>query len=338
VGDHDEAVRLMLTRLSALSMPEPYAVGHRIVHGGARLIEPTRIDDHVLGQLTDLQELAPLHNAPGVAGIQACRRHLGAVPMVAVFDTGFHATLPDVARQYAIPAELAERHGIRRFGFHGISCAFIVTRYAELTGRATESMNMIVLHLGNGCSATAIREGRSIDTSMGLTPLEGLVMGTRSGDLDPAIVGVLAARGALTVAEVERALNERSGLLGLSGISRDMRDLLAREETDSRARRAVDLFCYRARKYVGAYLAALGGADALVFTGGIGEHAPPVRARICNGLEGLGVVLDDERNAAAVPDARIGSPRSRVDMWVIATDEERMIARETRRCLGDAGG
>jgi acetate kinase len=337
VADHDAAVKLMLTRLRALDVPQPDAVGHRIVHGGATLTEPTIVDERLVTELAALEELAPLHNAPGVAGIQACRRYVGGgVPMVAVFDTGFHATLPEVAWRYAIPADLADQHGIRRFGFHGISYAHVVARYAELTRRAADTLDMIALHLGNGCSVTAIRGGRSIDTSMGFTPLEGLVMGTRSGDLDPAIVGVLAEREGVEVKEVERWLNERSGLLGLSGASRDMRDLLERADREPRARLAVDIFCYRARKYVGAYMAALGRPAALVFTGGIGEHAAPVRAGICEGLAWAGIALDRAANAAARGDARIGTARAKVDTWVIATDEERMLARYTRARLEEA--
>lgn len=332
VADHEAALALVLGRFRALGVPDAAAVGHRVVHGGASLTVPTRIDDRTIAALEALEELAPLHNGPGVAGIRACQSLLGGdVAMVAVFDTAFHATLPDVASTYAIPRELAERHGIRRFGFHGISYAYVTARYAELTGRPPDATNVIALHLGNGSSIAAIRGGRSVDTSMGFTPLEGLVMGTRSGDLDPAIVGVLAAREGVAVAEVERWLNERSGLLGLSGTSRDMRDLLAREREEPRARLAVDVYCYRARKYVGAYLAVLGRLDALVFTGGIGEHAAPVRARICEGLAWAGIVVDPEANAAAEGDAAIGA--GAVDVRVVATDEERMIARETRALL-----
>lgn len=338
VRDHDGAIALMLRWLREAGAHTPQAVGHRIVHGGARFTQPAVIDDGVVAELEKLEELAPLHNAPGVAGIRACRRSLGAIPMAAVFDTGFHATLPPVAFRYAIPTELADRHGIRRYGFHGISYAYVVARYAELRHRPAASVDMIALHLGNGCSIAAIRGGRSIDTSMGFTPLEGLVMGTRSGDLDPAIVAVLAAREDVGVAEVERWLNERSGLYGLSGTSRDMRDLLARERADRAARLAVDVFCYRARKYIGAYLAALGGAGALVFTGGIGEHAAPVRARICDGLAWAGIALDPAVNDTGRPDVCISAPGSAVEVWVIATDEERMIARETRTRLEDARG
>jgi len=330
VTDHDAAVAGMFERLRNEGLPPPAAIGHRIVHGGPRFTGPTLLDSPVIAELDALAELAPLHNGPGVAVIRACRRALGAgMPMVAVFDTAFHSTMPDVASRYAIPGDLAARHGIRRYGFHGISYAYVVARHAILARRAVDDVKMIALHLGNGCSVAAIRGGRSIDTSMGFTPLEGLVMGTRSGDLDPALVGVLAEREGVGVADVVRWLNERSGLLGVSGRSGDMRDLLEHAGDDPRARFAVDLFCYRARKYVGAYLAALGGADTIVFTGGIGEHAAPVRARICEGLEWAGVDLDPDANAAR-GDGRITRKGSSVDAWVIATDEERMIARATR--------
>ena len=337
VRDHDVAVRLVLDWLGGAGVPGPEAFGHRIVHGGARFTAPTRIDDGVVAELQAVRELAPLHNGPGVAGIVACRRHAGtSMPMVAVFDTSFHASMPEIAWRYALPRDLADRHGVRRYGFHGISYAYLVTRYAELARVSPDTIDMIALHLGNGCSVAAIRGGRSVDTSMGFTPLEGLVMGTRSGDLDPAIVGLLATREHADVEDVERWLNERSGLLGLSGTSRDMRDLLSRASGDPRARLAVDLFCYRARKYVGAYLAVLGVPTALVFTGGIGEHAPEIRARICEGLSWSGIALDPAANEGANGDTRIGSEDGAVDTWVLATDEERMVARQTREVLEQA--
>ena len=256
--------------------------------------------------------------------------------MVAVFDTSFHADLPEVAYRYAIPTALADRHGIRRYGFHGLSYRHVVARYAELSHRSPASVDMIALHLGNGSSISAIRGGRSVDTSMGFTPLEGLVMGTRSGDLDPAIVGVLAERERVSVAEVERWLNERSGLYGLSGTSRDMRDLLTRAGDDPRARLAVDVFCYRARKYIGAYLAALGGSGALVFTGGIGAGSPVIRAGICANMGWCGLTLDPGRNSAAIGvEARIDADGSSIEVFVIPADEERVIALDTARCLSE---
>ena len=315
------------------------AVGHRVVHGGARFTAPVAIDDDVIGEIEALERLAPLHNAPALAGIRAVRAHLGAVPMVAVFDTAFHATLPERAARYAIPWELAERHGIRRYGFHGTSYRSVLARYVRLAGVVSEHTRIVALHLGNGASAVAIAGGRSVDTSMGLTPLEGLVMGTRSGDLDPAIVTHLARAEGVTADTVERWLNERSGLLGLSGRSADVRELLAAEATDARARLALDVFCHRARKYVGAYLAVLGGADAVIFTGGIGEHSPEIRARICHGLEWAGLAIDLVRNTAARGvEAPIHRDGNRLAVWVIPTDEERVIAEDTMACLAGRVG
>jgi acetate kinase len=254
--------------------------------------------------------------------------------MVAVFDTAFHAKLPERAAHYAIPWDLTHRHGIRRFGFHGISYAWATARGAALLARAPEQARLVVLHLGSGCSAAAIQGGVSVDTSMGFTPLEGLVMGTRSGDLDPALPGFLARAEGVDVAEVETWLNQRSGLLGLAGGSGDVRDLLAREADDPRARLALDVFCHRARKYLGAYLAALEGADAVVFTGAMGARSPDVRARILRGFEWCGLALDDARNRAARgSEATISPPASAIRVLVIPADEERVIARETAACL-----
>lgn len=262
------------------------------------------------------------------------------VPMVAVFDTAFHHTLPPCARAYALPHELAARHRIRRYGFHGIAHVSLVAGYAAFTGSTLERDRIITLQLGNGCSVMAIARGKSIETSMGFTPLEGLVMGTRSGDLDPSIVSYLAHRENVDAAEIERWLNERSGLLGVSGRSNDMRELLhaTTHAQDERAALAIELFCYRARKYVGAYLAVLGGADAIVFGGGIGENSPEIRARICAGMEWCGVSLDTDRNMAAVglpPEsaARISQDGAEMGVYVVADDEETWIARETVRCL-----
>jgi acetate kinase len=340
VPDHDDGMRRIAEWVAATRVPVE-AVGHRVVHGGPRFRTPTVLDDTVVAALQDLEALAPLHNGPSLAGIRACRRALGpAFPMVAVFDTAFHASLPERAWRYAIPHDLAARHGIRRFGFHGISYRAVLDRYSALTGTPEERATIVALHLGNGCSAAAIENGRSIDTSMGLTPLEGLVMGTRSGDVDPGILGHLSRAEGAPVAEVERWLNERSGLLGLSGRSRDLRDLLAHEATDRRAAVALDVFCYRIRKYVGAYLAALGGAQAVVFTGAIGERSAEVRARVCQGLEWLGLTLDPGANVAAIEgERRISAAGSRLEAFVIPTDEEIEIARSTVEALhaGRAG-
>lgn len=342
VPAREPALRWLFEQLGAQRID---AVGHRVVHGGTRFHRPVRIDADVLAELEGAGELAPLHNAACVAGIRAAQAVLGpGTPMVAVFDTAFHHGMPERAAAYAIPRDLAGKLGIRRYGFHGIAHASLVAAYAAAAGRPPEDVRAVTLHLGNGCSAAAVRGGRSIDTSMGFTPLEGLVMGTRCGDLDPAVVGFLMRRGGMDAAEVERALNERSGLLGLSGFSADMRDLLAAErEGDARALLAIEVFCYRARKYLGAYLAALGGAEAVVFGGGIGEQAPAIRARICEEMAWCGLCLDEERNTAAVgPPAgtavRISRPGASIAAYVAAADEETEIARETARCLRGGQG
>lgn len=338
VVDHAAGVRRVVDwMLTTVGAPE--AVGHRVVHGGERFVTSTPIDDEVIAAIEDLEALAPLHNGASLAGIRAARACLPRTPMVAAFDTAFHATLPEHARVYAIDHELARRHGIRRYGFHGLSYRSVVARHAAISGTPIERSRLVVLHLGNGSSAAAVENGRSLDTSMGLTPLEGLVMGTRSGDLDPAIVAQLARAERVDVETVERWLNERSGLLGLSGRSADVRELLAAESTDPRCRLALDVFCYRARKYVGAYLATLGGADAVVFTGGIGEHAPEIRARICASLEWTGLRLDPGANGEARGvERRISRDEAGLAAWVIPTDEERVIAEDTARCLSGAAG
>ncbi|HET7342807.1 MAG TPA: acetate/propionate family kinase, partial [Methylomirabilota bacterium] len=322
-GDYGGVIERVLRTARAAGPVD--AVGHRVVHGGPRFVAPTRIDAEVLAAIEALESLAPLHNRPSLAGIRACRAALGeATPQVAVFDTAFHARLPERAARYAIPPALAERHGVRRYGFHGISYAWATARAAARLGRPVSALKLVALHLGNGCSAAAIRDGVSIDTSMGLTPLEGLVMGTRSGDVDPALPGALARAERVSVEEIEHLLNERSGLLGLGG-SADPRELLVREATDAGARLALDVFCYRARKYLGAYLAALRGADAVVFTGGIGEHQAEVRARIATGFEWCGLVLDPARNAAAVGvEAIVSADGAPLRALVVPADEERM--------------
>jgi acetate kinase len=316
-------------------------VGHRVVHGGVQYVAPTLITEQVEAGIDALSELAPLHNPSCLAGIRGAKQVLGsAKPMVAVFDTAFHRTMPAVAKQYALPTELADRYRIRRYGFHGIAHASLANGYAMCTGSSLEQVRLITLQLGNGCSVTAIAQGRSVETSMGFTPLEGLVMGTRSGDVDASIVSYLSEREKVEAAEVERWLNERSGLLGLSGRSNDMRELLraAEKEQDKRAQFAIDLFCYRVRKYIGAYLAVLGGADAIVFGGGIGENAPEIRERICRNMEWCGLQLNRERNRAAVGLApglasKISTDESQPAAYVVAADEETWIAKETVRCM-----
>jgi acetate kinase len=282
-----------------------------------------------------LCELAPLHNPPSVAGIRAARSVLGkTMPMVAAFDTSFHRTIPDYAATYAIAYELAVKHNIQRYGFHGLAHEYSAARYREITGTPQENVNLVTFHLGNGCSACAIRGGLSVDTSMGFTPLEGLVMGTRSGDLDPALVAFLAREEGVDAAEVENWLNKRSGLRGISGLSSDMRDLVAEYETNPRARLAVDVFCHRARKYLGAYLAVLGGAQALVFSGGIGENSPLIREKICAGMEWCGLLLDKAKNSSRVgTEGCISQNNARIHAFVIPSNEEAVIARDAARLL-----
>jgi acetate kinase len=288
-----------------------------------------------------LVELAPLHNPGCIAGIEGVRTAMGSrIPMVAVFDTAFHRSIPPRAATYAIDLDLARKHGIHRYGFHGIAHASMAGICAAAINRPLAQLRLITLQLGNGCSATAIDHGCSVDTSMGFTPLEGLVMGTRSGDLDPAVVGHLVRKGGLSVDEVERLLNERSGLLGLSGLSRDMREILnaAEGKPDSRAALALDVYCYRARKYIGAYLAVLGGAEAVVFGGGVGERSAVIRARICDGMDWCGLRLDPLRNQAAVGVVpgnamKISEEGAPLACYVAGVDEEVEIALATRECL-----
>ncbi len=321
------------------SRADLHAVGHRVVHGGERFSRSVRVTPDVARAIEEMIEFAPLHNPHNLAGIQAAQRALGdGVPQVAVFDTAFHQTLAEHAFLYAIPYPLYRRHGVRRYGFHGTSHRSVAYRYRHLTGTERVDVRIITLHLGNGCSACAIVGGESIDTSMGFTPLEGLVMGTRSGDIDPAVLDYIATKEGLSLPQVEALLNSQSGLLGISGLTNDMRDLLAeaREHDDRRAKLAIRMFCWRARKYVGAYLAAMGGADAIVFAGGIGENAPEIRAEICDGMEWAGLVVDPSANDALTGGkaGRFSTDDSRLAAWVVPTDEELLIARDTCRVVG----
>jgi acetate kinase len=314
-----------------------HAVGHRVVHGGELFGESKLITDEVLKGIEDCIELAPLHNPNNIRGILAARQVFGPkLPQVAVFDTSFHHSIPEHAYLYAIPYHLYRRYHIRRYGFHGTSHRYVAERYRMLRGLSKEQTNVITLHLGNGCSATAVRGGSSVDTSMGMTPLEGLVMGTRSGDIDPAIVSLIATKEGLSASETEALLNTQSGLLGISGLTNDMRVLQEelKGQDDRRVRLAIEVFCYRAKKYIGAFLAAMGGADAIVFTGGIGENSADIRARICAGLEWAGLKLDEKRNQQTVgSEGQISSGESRLHAFVIPTDEELLIARDTVRCI-----
>jgi len=314
-----------------------HAVGHRVVHGGETFTESAVITDKVLGGIEDCIDLAPLHNPNNVKCILAARQILGPkIPQVAVFDTAFHHSLPEHAYLYALPYHLYRRHHIRRYGFHGISHRYVAYRYRVLCNLTREQTHIITLHLGNGCSAAAIRAGYPVDTSMGMTPLEGLVMGTRSGDLDPAIVNLIATKEGLSPYEVEMLLNTQSGLLGISGLTNDMRVLQQelKEHDDRRVRLAIEIFSYRARKYIGAFLACMGGADAVVFTGGIGENSADIRARICTGLEWAGLTLDSKKNEdTSGKEGGISTDDSKLKAFVIPTDEELLIARDTVRCI-----
>jgi acetate kinase len=319
------------------SATDIHAVGHRVVHGGERFTESAIITDEVLHGIEDCIDLAPLHNPNNVKCIQVARHILGPkVPQVAVFDTAFHHSLPEQAYLYAIPYHLYRRHHIRRYGFHGTSHRYVAYRYRVIRNLTREQTHVITLHLGNGCSAAAIRGGYPVDTSMGMTPLEGLVMGTRSGDVDAALVNLIATKEGLSPHEVEMLLNTQSGLLGISGLTNDMRVLQQelKEHDDRRVRLAIEVFCYRARKYIGAYLACMEGADAVVFTGGIGENSADIRGRICSGMEWAGLKVDKDRNEQAVgKEAQISTDDSKLKAYVIPTDEELLIARDTVRCI-----
>jgi acetate kinase len=337
VADHSEGFERVFGAFETGGEPigELAGIGHRVVHGGDRLTAPTLIDDAAIAAIADQVPLAPLHNPSNLLGIRIAMASFPQTPQVAVFDTAFHQTMPPRAWRYALPADLAAELRIRRYGFHGTSHAYVSRKAAEHLGRPAAELNLITLHLGNGASAAAVAGGRCIDTSMGLTPLEGLVMGTRSGDLDPAVVFYLHREAGLSVDDIDDLLNKRSGMLGLAGAN-DMREVARLVgEGDQAAAEALDVYCYRIRKYVGAYVAALGRLDALVFTAGIGENNDAVRAGVCQGLEGLGIALDPRRNRA-----RSGRPRTisaddaAVPVLVVPTNEELEIAEQTLAVVG----
>jgi acetate kinase len=345
VADHSEGFERIFRAFDEAGEPigDLAGIGHRVVHGGDRLTAPTLLDDAAIAAIADQAPLAPLHNPSNLLGIRIAMASFPDTPQVAVFDTAFHQTMPPRAWRYALPRELADELRIRRYGFHGTSHAYVSRKAAEHLGRPAAELNLITLHLGNGASVAAVAGGRCIDTSMGLTPLEGLVMGTRSGDLDPAVVFYLHREAGLSVDDIDDLLNKRSGMLGLAGAN-DMREVERRAaDGDQAAAEALEVYCYRIRKYVGAYAAALGRLDALVFTAGIGENSDGVRAGVCAGLEGLGVTLDPDRNRA-----RSGRPRTisaddaPVAVLVVPTNEELEIAEQTlavvRGAQGDGDG
>jgi acetate kinase len=338
-ADHARAARRVIAFLrenGLISSADSIVTAHRIVHGGPRYVDPTIVDHNVMREISSLSSIAPLHNGPAHGALHASRQELGAhVRAIAIFDTAFFARLPDHSAQYPIPFELAKRHGIRRFGFHGLAHRWMAGRFAALRGNAAKELRVITLQLGSGCSAAAIRNGQPVDVSMGFSPLEGLMMSTRSGDIDPTLIAWLAQRENVSAAAVGDWLNTRSGLLGVSGISSDIRVLLrAASEGHEQAKLAVDMFCHRARKYVGAYLALLGGADAIVFGGGIGENLPEIRARVCGDLGWCGGAFDDITNSATVGiERQISGVGARTHVWVVPVDEELLIARDALRCL-----
>ncbi|MEU0393221.1 acetate kinase [Streptomyces sp. NPDC006208] len=334
IADHNAALKAVAEELAhdglGLDSPELAAIGHRVVHGGLRFSAPTVITDEVLAEIERLVPVAPLHNPANITGIRTAQALRPDLPQVAVFDTAFHTTMPEHAARYAIDVATADAHRIRRYGFHGTSHAYVSRRTAALLGKDPSEVNVIVLHLGNGASASAVAAGRCLDTSMGLTPLEGLVMGTRSGDIDPAVTFHLKRVAGMSADEIDVLLNKKSGLVGLCG-DNDMREIRRRiDEGDERARLAFDIYIHRLKKYIGAYYAVLGRVDAVVFTAGVGENAAPVRQAAIAGLEELGLVLDTERNALRSDEPRlISADYARVAVAVVPTDEELEIARQT---------
>ncbi|MCF1183368.1 acetate kinase [Marichromatium gracile] len=335
VPSHQEGIDFIVETLQSHGVlgdvSELSAIGHRVVHGGPHFKHPVIVDADVLAELHEVIPLAPLHNPGHLAGIEVARKHFPSVPSVVVFDTAFHQTMPPTAYRYAIPEYLYTEHRIRRYGFHGTSHHYVAKRAAELLGKPLEQCNLITMHLGNGASASAIRNGRCVDTSMGLTPLEGLMMGTRCGDMDPAVPIYLSKHLGLNAEAIDHMLNRQSGLLGICGVN-DMREVVRlAERGNERAELALGMMTHRLKKYIGAYYAELGAVDAIVFTGGIGENSTEVRAGACAGLEALGIELDAAANAGRADEAglRISTAESRVQLWVIPTNEELEIAQQT---------
>jgi acetate kinase len=342
VRNTTQAVRLITSYLCDAgvgvmkSLNEIAAIGHRVVHGGEKINAPTLIDSRVKTVIEECSELAPLHNPPNLDGIRACEEIFSGIPQVGVFDTAFHATMDPKAYLYGLPLKLYQNDHVRRYGFHGTSHKYVSCEAARYLNDGTGSLKIITCHLGNGSSIAAVKDGRCIDTSMGFTPLEGLMMGTRCGDLDPAIIFYLVDRKKMTVAEVNEMLNKKSGMLGLAAIgSSDLRDVEQKiTEGNAQAKTAFETFCYRIRKYIGAYMAAMGGVDVIVFTGGIGENSDRARAAVCGGMEGLGIALDGEKNVSLNHSkGEISRPESRVRILIIPTNEELQIARETMEVL-----
>ena len=338
IPDHKVAIQLVIEALLdenhgvIKKMSEINAVGHRVVHGGERFTDSMLITTDVIKGIEACCEIAPLHNPPNLHGILACMELLPEVPQVAVFDTAFHQTMPKTAFLYGLPYEMYVKYGLRRYGFHGTSHRYVAQKAAEMMGEHMSDLRIITCHLGNGASLTAIKYGKSVDTSMGYTPLEGLIMGTRSGEIDPAIIPFLMEKENMDVMQIDNFLNRRSGILGISGLSSDFRDLeAAANNGDERSQLAIDVFAYKVKKYIGGYVAAMGGVDAIVFTAGLGENSPFMREKICNGLEYLGTRIDPELNKIRGKAREISIKRARTKIFVIPTNEELVIARDTKR-------
>lgn len=334
--DHSVGISLVLDALVheehgvVKSVEEIHAVGHRVVHGGERFTDSMLITADVYAGIEACCEIAPLHNPPNLYGIQACMKLMPDIPQVAVFDTAFHQTMPKVAYLYGLPYEMYQKYGLRRYGFHGTSHKYVAQTAAKLMGEHMSDLRFISCHLGNGASIAAIKYGKSIDTSMGYTPLEGLVMGTRSGEIDPAIIPFLMEKENMNAQQIDNYLNRKSGILGISGVSSDFRDLeSAANSGDERSQLAIDVFAYKVRKYIGGYVAAMGGVDAIIFTAGLGENSPFMRDKICNGLEYLGTRVDPEKNKVRGKLQEISVKRAKTKIFVIPTNEELVIARDT---------
>jgi len=336
IPNHEVAIKLVFDALThesygvLRSMDEIAAVGHRVVHAGEKYASSVVIDDDVMAALRECIDLAPLHNPPNIMGIEVAQKLMPNVKHVGVFDTAFHQTMPDYAYMYALPYEYYEKHKVRRYGFHGTSHKYVSQRAAAMLGRPIEELKIITCHLGNGASVTAVKGGKSVDTSMGFTPLEGLIMGTRSGDLDPAVVTFLQEKEGFSSEQVNNLLNKKSGVLGISGVSSDFRSLEeASDAGNERAALAMEMFAYRVRKYIGAYAAAMGGVDAIVFTAGLGENSALMREKICAGLEFLGVKIDAEKNNVRGREVDFSATDAKVRTLLVPTNEELMIARDT---------
>lgn len=340
MANHKVAIQQVLNVLTdkeigvISEMSEIAAVGHRVVHGGEKFHESVIIDDEVMTALRACIELAPLHNPPNIIGIEACKEVMPNTPMVAVFDTAFHQTMPKHAYLYALPYEIYEKYGVRKYGFHGTSHKYVANRAAEILGKPIEELKMITCHLGNGASVCAVKNGKSIETSMGFTPLAGLAMGTRCGTIDPAVISYLMSKEKMSVKDINDYLNKKSGVLGISGVSSDFRDIeAAANEGNERAALAIEIFCYRVKKYIGEYAAVMDGIDVIVFTAGIGENNPLVRRKILTGLDYMGIDIDWDKNEVKGKETNISAPTSKITTLVIPTNEELAIARETFKLL-----